>query len=130
MTNFSVPFTITKQGRVGTTSNPNQIATDRVESLVGTFPGERVMQPNYGVDVPKFLFDADISAQTSILTTDVQIAVRTWEPTVVLQSVTPIVAQSDVGIVDISIDFTLSNDLNVTPVQTATIEVGGNVVEN
>jgi phage baseplate assembly protein W len=130
MTNFSVPFTITKQGRIGTTSNPNQIATDRVESLVGTFPGERVMQPNYGVDVPKFLFDADITAQTSILTTDVQIAVRTWEPTVVLQSVTPIVAQSDVGIVDISIDFTLSNDLNVTPVQTATIEVGGNVVDN
>lgn len=130
MTNFSVPFSLTTGGSVQTTTDPNQIANDRVESLVGTYPGERVMLPDYGVDVPASLFAPNIAAQKDLLTIQVQKAVNQWEPTIMLNDVIPVVTQSDVGIIDINVEFTLSNNPTLTPVQVATVEVGGNVVQN
>lgn len=130
MTNFSIPFSLTPSGSVSTTVNPNQIANDRVESLIGTYPGERVMLPTYGVDVPAYVFSPDILSQQSLLINQIQQAIGTWEPTIALDSVTPVVTQSEVGLIDINVEFTLSNNPALTPVQTATVSVGGSVVAN
>lgn len=130
MTNFSVPFALTPNGTVQVTQDPNQIANDRVESLVGTYPGERVMLPDYGVDVPSFVFAPDVSAQSDLLTIDIQHAVNQWEPSIVLNSVKPVMIQSDVGIVDVEVEFSISNNPALTPVQVATVEIGGKVVNN
>lgn len=130
MTNFSVPFALTPTGQVRTTADPNQIANDRVEALVGTYPGERVMQPNYGVDVPSFVFAPDLPSEQALLVNEITQAINRWEPEITLDSVTPVTVQSDVGIVDISVEFTLSNNPALTPAQVATVEIGGNVVNN
>lgn len=130
MTNFSIPFSLTPSGSVSTTVNPNQIANDRVESLIGTYPGERVMLPTYGVDVPAYVFSPDILSQQSLLINQIQQAIGTWEPTIALDSVTPVVTQSEVGLIDINVEFTLSNNPALTPVQIATVSVGGSVVAN
>lgn len=130
MTNFTIPFSLTPTGSVQTTDDPNQIANDRVESLVATYPGERVMQPSYGVNVPSYVFAPDLVTNQAVLISQIQQAVAKWEPSITLDSVTPVISQSDVGIVGIQIDFTLSNDPSLTPTQTATVEVGGNVVQN
>jgi uncharacterized protein len=128
MTNFSIPFSLTSTGQVSTTVNPNQIASDRMESLIGTYPGERVMLPDYGVDMPAYIFASDISAQQDLIALSVQKAAAQWEPTLVLNSVTPNVSQEDVGIVSIDIQFSLSNNPQLTPAQVATVEIGGAVV--
>jgi uncharacterized protein len=130
MTNFTIPFSLTPSGSVQTTNDPNQIANDRVESLIGTYPGERVMIPDYGVNVPSYVFSPDIPAQESLLTTQVQQAITQWEPTITLDSVTPVLNQSDVGIIDIDVQFTLSNNPAMTPAQVATILLGGSIVQN
>lgn len=130
MTNFSVPFAMTPGGTVQVTDNPNEIANDRVESVVGTFPGERVMQPEYGVDAPSFVFAPDIVQNQSVLSNEVQQAINRWEPTIVLDSVRAIPTQSDVGIIGVQVEFTLSNDPSLTPAQVATVEIGGKVVRN
>lgn len=130
MTNFSLPFALTPGGSVQTTDDPNVIANDRVESLVGTFPGERVMLPDYGVNLPAYIFAPDITAQEDLITLNIQQAVNQWEPTIILSNVSPNVAQEDVGIVGIDVQFSLSTDPSVTPPLTATVEVGGNVVQN
>ena len=128
--NFSLPFSLTPSGSVSTTDNPNEIANDRVESLVGTYPGERVMLTSYGVDIPAYVFAPDVAAQETILTRSIQTAINTWEPSIVLDAVTPVMTQADVGIVDINVEFTLSNNPELTPTQVATVEIGGNVVGN
>jgi phage baseplate assembly protein W len=130
MTNFAIPFALTPTGQVQTTDNPNQIANDRVEALVGTYPGERVMIPDYGVNIPPYVFSPDIPAQQTALTNQIQAAVNQWEPSIHLNDVTPVTTQSDVGIIDVNVEFTLSNNPALTPVQIATVEVGGNVVQN
>lgn len=128
MTNFSIPFSLTPTGRVSTTDDPNQIASDRMESLVGTFPGERVMLPDYGVNMPAYIFAPDITAQQDLISLNVQQSAAQWEPTLVVGEITPNISQSDVGIVSIDIQFSLSNNPQLTPAQTATVEIGGAVV--
>lgn len=128
MTNFSVPFSLTPTGQVSTTTDPNQIGSDRMESLVGTYPGERVMLPDYGVNMPAYIFAPDISAQQDLIALNVQQAAAQWEPTLILGEIKPGIFQADVGIVSIDIQFSLSNDPQLTPAQTATVEIGGNVV--
>lgn len=130
MTNFKIPFSLTPTGMVATVDDPNQVASDRMEALVGTYPGERVMLPDYGVNLPAYIFTPDISAQQDLIALNVQQAAAQWEPTLVLGSVTPNIAQADVGIVSIDIQFSLSNNPQLTPAQTATVEIGGNVVND
>ena len=130
MTSFSVPFSITPQGTIQTTSNPNEIANNRVESVVGTYPGERVMQPQYGVDAPSFVFAPNLSSNQAVLSNEIQQAINRWEPSIVLDNVIVLPTQSDIGIIGVDVEFTLSNDPSLTPAQVATVEIGGKVVQN
>lgn len=126
--NFSVPFSLTPQGTISVTSDPNVIANNRVECLIGTSPGERVMLPDYGVDLQSYLFGTDIIGSTDIMANNISDALSQWEPSLNVTEIVPVVTQSDFGISEVNVEFTLSTDPNVTPVQTATVLVGGSVV--
>lgn len=129
-TNFKLPFQLTAQGTVATTIDPNEIGTDRVDALIGTYPGERVMLSNYGVNLPMYLFTPDIIESTDLIANEIQAQVAKWEPSITLTEVTPITTQSDQGIAQVNVEFTISNDPTLTPTLVATVEVGGNVVNN
>lgn len=128
--NFSIPFSLTLSGQVSTTSDPNQIANDRMESLISTYLGERVMLPAYGTPVPPLLFSSDAASQQPILELKIQQAISQWEPTLVLNSINVDLSENNEGIANINVNFSLSNDPTVTPPQTATISIGGSVVNN
>lgn len=129
-TNFKLPFQFTPQGTVATTVDPNKIGEDRVNALIGTYPGERVMQPQYGVNLPMYLFTPDIIESTDLLSNEISAQVQKWEPSITLLNVTPITTQSDQGIAQVNVEFTISNDPTLTPSLIATVEVGGRVVNN
>jgi uncharacterized protein len=129
-TNFKLPFQFTSQGTVATTIDPNEIGEDRVNALIGTYPGERVMQPSYGVNLPMYLFTPDIIESTDLLSNEISAQVQKWEPSITLLEVTPITTQSDQGIAKVNVEFTISNDPTLTPALVATVEVGGKVVNN
>ena len=129
-TNFKLPFQLTGQGKIATITDPDEIAEDRVDALIGTYPGERVMQPTYGVNLPSYMFTPDIINTTDLIANDINTAVQTWEPSITLLNVTPVTTQADVGISKVNVDFTISSDPTFTPTLTATVEVGGRVVQN
>lgn len=129
-TNFKLPFQLTSQGTVAVTTDPNEIAQDRVDCLIGTYPGERVMQPNYGVNLPMYLFTPDVIDSTDLIADDINQQLTQWEPTINIENITPITTQSDQGIAQVNVEFTISNDPTLTPTLVATVEVGGNVVPN
>lgn len=128
--NFKLPFQLTSQGNIATTSDPNEIATDRVNAIVGTYPGERVMQPDYGINLPMYLFTPDVINDTDLIANDVTTQVSKWEPSITLLDVVPITTNSDFGLAEINIEFSISSDPTFTPSLVATVEVGGNVVPN
>jgi phage baseplate assembly protein W len=129
-TNFKIPFQLTAQGTVATTIDPNEIGNDRIEALIGTYPGERVMQPSYGVNLPMYLFTPDIIESTDLLSNEITSQVSKWEPSITLLDITPVTTQEDQGIAQVNVEFTISNDPTLTPSLVATVEVGGKVVNN
>lgn len=128
MTNFSVPFALTPTGQVSTVIDPNQIGEDRMESLVGTYPGERVMIPDYGVNIPAQLFASDILTQQPIIALQVQQEVNKWEPTLVLNNVSVKSVSQEPGIDRINVEYSLSSNTQLTPTKTAVILLGGTVI--
>lgn len=127
---FTQPFALTASGSVATTSDPNVIAETRVQSVIGTYPGERVMQPDYGVNLPGYLFSPNIINETDLLVSDISTQLNRWEPSITIDSITPVTTQSDIGLSEVNVEFTISNDPTLTPAQVATVLVGGTVVNN
>lgn len=127
-TNFSSPFVLTPQGGVSKTTNPNVISENRVECLIGTNPGERVMLPAYGVDLQKYLFTPDVVENSNMVSNDITQAMSSWEPSLTLLNIIPTATQDNSGLLNISVEYTISSDPTITPALTATVMVGGKVV--
>lgn len=128
MRNFLVPFQLTPQGNVATTSNPDTISRQRVNSLIGTTLGGRVMLPEYGTSIPHHVFDPGLGLTADEMVTDLTNQIQTWEPTINVLDVTVDETSADQGVLTIGVQFTTSNDPTFTPVLTATVLVGGTVV--
>jgi uncharacterized protein len=126
--NFSMPFALTSTGQVSTTDDPNQIGEDRMESLVGTYPGERVMIPDYGVNIPAQLFASDITTEQPVLSLQIQQQVVKWEPTLVLNNVSVQSISQEPGIDRINVEYSLSNNSQLTTPKTAVILLGGTII--
>jgi len=129
-TSFLVPFQLTPQGTVATTTDPNVIATQRVQCLIGTPTGARVMQPDYGVNIPQFMFSSDLQADINDVTNEITTALQTWEPTITVIEIDVDTSQSQIGYDNITVDFTQAGDINYNPTLTASVLAGGTVVEN
>lgn len=129
-TNFIAPFQLTTQGRVATTTDPDLIALQRVRSLISTAPGERVMLSDYGIDLPAYLFSPNVTESITRISTDIISAMQKFEPVITIIDVRPIINDVADGIEDIDVDFTQATDQSYTPALTASVLVGGMVVEN
>ena len=88
------------------------------------------MLPDYGIGLPTHLFDPGVEQNMDQITVDIENQLQLWEPSINVLSVTDDSSQEDQGVVNISVDFTQSNDPAFTPVLTATVLVGGTVVNN
>lgn len=130
MKNFLVPFQLTPQGTVATTSNPDTVARQRVNSLIGTPLGGRVMLPEYGTSIPHHAFDPGLGLTPDEMGQDLINQIQTWEPTINVLDVTVDGTSADQGLLEIDVQFTTSNDPTFTPVLTATVLVGGTVINS
>ena len=65
---ISLPFSINEFGSVANTTSQEKIWADRVRVAVGTGLNERVMRPDYGVDVRSALMDTTEAAEALIRT--------------------------------------------------------------
>lgn len=127
-TDIRIPFGLNEQGGIAKTSDAYRIAGERVEALIATNTGERVMLPTYGVPLGKFLFGPD-NSNDALITLDIKGAMKQWEPAINVVSVTPVPTQDGSGIDNVSVEFTISPS-QLAPTLVATVLVGGTVVPN
>jgi phage baseplate assembly protein W len=62
----SLPFSINEFGSVASTTSQEKIWADRVRSAVGTGVNERLMRPNYGVDIRGAVMESSETAEELI----------------------------------------------------------------
>ena len=131
-TELLTPFQLTPSGAVAITTDPRMQAEQHVTSLVSTTPGERVMLPSYGVALAALVFAPNIPVVVATIEQDVTKALATWEPGIIVNSVSPAVSTDPTqGVAMVNVDFQAGAVPGApgAAAQTVTILVGGVVIQ-
>jgi len=83
-----LPSYNTGTGAVAYDTDPVAWARNHILAILLTNPGERVMRPNYGVGVYRFVWENQDPFYEQGLITQIRQAVAAWEPEIALQEVT------------------------------------------
>lgn len=131
-TELTAPFQLTASGAVQATTDPNTQVRQHVDALIGTTPGERVMNPTYGVNLEALVFASNDSTVASTVSNDVAQALAQWEPAINVQSVSPSPSSDPLeGVALVNVNYTLgAASASGSAVSTASILVGGTVIED
>lgn len=128
---IAVPFRLSTSYGIQVITNTEQQVHQHVISLVSTEPGERVMLPEYGVQLASLLFEEVDDIGVEHINDKVGSALKSWEPGVVLNRAIPV--KGRVGEVRVDVDYTRResglNDVTGARVNQARIMVGGEVKE-
>lgn len=77
--------------------------------VLDTEPGERVMRPSFGCGLRRYLAKPNSTATRALLQRDVELALATWEPRIVLRAV-KVEPGDDPSLVTIEIDYLHARD--------------------
>lgn len=90
--------------------------------ILRTRPGERVMQPDFGCGLDRYLFEPNNTTTLRLIQEEVKNAIARWEPRITLNDIRVTVNPADSRAVDIAIYYTLialqkQTQLNLTFMQ-------------
>jgi phage baseplate assembly protein W len=122
---IKVPFQIDPStGGVVILTNYNDIIAQHVLTALMTAPGERVMNPNYGVGLETKVFEPIYARNSAVLQQDVQSLLQATEPSVQINSI--VVAQDPnyANVLDVTISYSV---LPSNAVNTLSLAVGGGI---
>ena len=78
-----------------------------IRIILRTIPGERVMRPDFGADVDRYVFAERTVATAAMLESDVHKALLRWEPRISLESVRAELSPDEESRIDVFIDYTI-----------------------
>jgi len=75
--------------------------------ILRTRPGERLLRPEFGCGLDRYLFEPNNTATLRLIQEEVKRALNRWEPRITLDEVRVAINPTDARAVDISIFYTL-----------------------
>jgi phage baseplate assembly protein W len=106
-TGFAFPFRVEPESgrleRVGDT----EIIAQALRMLLRTTPGERLMRPDYGCDLRRYLFAPNTLATRRLIATEVARAINRFEDRIDLTSVDVLASEQEPAEVDIVVNYTI-----------------------
>ena len=84
--------------------------------ILDTEPGERVMRPDFGCGLRRYLMEPNTPATRAAIAREIDASLRAWEPRIVVGTVDA-VPTDDPSTVLVSISYTLTRDQSVDIVQ-------------
>jgi phage baseplate assembly protein W len=125
------PFQLTPSGQVAVTSAPSQQGQQHINMIITTNPGERVMlDGSYGVGAASLVFEPDDGFLADQIVTATESQMAQWEPSIIVNSVVPVADYPSEGSVTVDVQWSLPASSALSPTNTATVLVGGTVVED
>jgi len=107
-----LPFRF-ENGQIATNRDVDRQIRQRLIAIIGTNPTERIMLPNLGVGVARFVFEPDPAQVTSDLTTEIKNQAARYEPGATIVRVIPRPnAKKGEAILDIEYERTDTPDSN------------------
>ncbi|HET7110118.1 MAG TPA: GPW/gp25 family protein [Gemmatimonadales bacterium] len=101
------PFRIDGTGKVAVSWDLSHQIAQRLKSIIGTTPGERVMRPGYGAGAAVQVFDVNDDLRAASLASRIQDAIHDFEPTVLVDSVSVSSVDHIAGMLRIAVNYRL-----------------------
>lgn len=92
------------------------ILESSVKMLLLTAKGERLMEPDYGTNIRRILFDINVKSTESLIRQEIVSALAIWEPRVELVSMN---VNSDPNIRSVTLSLTIASRLTRQPFETS-----------
>jgi phage baseplate assembly protein W len=89
--------------------------------ILDTEPGERVMRPDFGCGLRRYLMEPNTPATRAAIAREIEAALRAWEPRIVVGTV-DVTPTDDPSTVLVPISYTLTRDQSVDTAQ-VTVQV-------
>jgi phage baseplate assembly protein W len=80
---------------------------ESISIILRTQPGERVLQPDFGCELGRYLFEPNNTSTLRLIQEEVKRAITRWEPRVNLSNIQVTINPVDQRAVDIAIYYTL-----------------------
>jgi phage baseplate assembly protein W len=100
---WSFPVEPGRDGRLDLASGPEKVRQS-IRIILETEPGERIMRPDFGCGLRRYLMRPNSVATRALIRHDVEVALATWEPRIALTSV-DVVPGDDPALVQIAIAY-------------------------
>jgi len=104
---LDAPFRIDGTGRITVTRSLARQIAIRLESIIGTNPGERVMRPAYGAGAGIYVFDSNDELQAASLAGRIEDQINALEPTVVVERVEVAQIERMAGMLRLAVTYRL-----------------------
>lgn len=88
--------------------NTQELVRQNLKNLVLTSPGERIMDPDFGVGIKRFLFENRTPATTSTIRSKINSQVRKYMPFISITSVDFITDSENDNYLGITINYVIS----------------------
>jgi len=102
------PVAPSPEGDLEYADGPAKVA-QAIRILLDTEPGERVMRPSFGCGLRRYLMQPNTVATRTLMRSDIETALATWEPRIALEAVA-VEAADEPSLVMIHIAYTHLRD--------------------
>ena len=128
------PFSVSRNGGISATADPDKQINQHVNTLLSTEPGERRVQFDYGLPTRSLLFENGPNLLAMGLTEQVRSKMAVYEPGVLIQRLDAEPSPEGSGLAEVRLDYTrrespLSPSGIARNTNVAVINVGGTVDE-
>jgi phage baseplate assembly protein W len=106
-TGWSFPPAFTKVGNTALMSENQEDIEESIRIILGTIPGERIMQPDFGCDLKKLVFEKVDSILISELNHIIYHALLNYEPRINLIDVALLMQDDLRGMLHLQLNYTI-----------------------
>lgn len=133
-TELQHPFSVSRNGGISATANPDTQINQHVNTLLATEPGERLVMFDYGLPTRSLLFENGANLIALGITEQVRSKMSQYEPGVLIERLDVEPSPEGSGLAEVRLDYTrrespLSPSGIARNTNTAVINVGGTVDE-
>lgn len=99
------PFSVDQFGEISYTQDQSRATEWHVLAILLTAPGERVMRPNFGAGLLRFVFENDDPLTVAGLQADASTQIQVYEPNVSLDSLSAEQDSNNPGQVNVAVTY-------------------------
>lgn len=103
-----LPLSISDEGDFALNKTYQELAKQNLKTLILTIPGEKIMEPDFGVGIHRFLFEQSVSSVYSAISNAINKQVSKYLPYIAIQNISIVPDSVAEEVIYISIIYSIT----------------------